>query len=116
MSYVAVNAGELIHLGTFAVATDSEDGNKASITTWSTVGQTSHWAKVEPMSGSEYRYGDKVAADCDTQITVRANSDTTARTVKDRFVVGSKTYAIKSIVNVENRGIMLVMACKELIL
>lgn len=116
MAVIRINPGELTTAILFSSATDSEDAQLSSITTWSTSGATTHFAKVDAMNGREYAFGDKVVADCETAITMYACTDTLAKTVKDRIVAGSKTYAIASIARSENGGDGMIFACKELVL
>ena len=70
------------------------------------------WAFVEPLSGREAWQAQMVRPDVTHQITMRAYPGLHPRM---RLKLGTRTFNIESVIDVENRGRQHTCVCKELL-
>jgi len=106
-----LRAGGLRHRISLQVQTETEDGMGGSSLDWAAVtGLSSVPAAIWPVSSKERIDSMKLELQITHKIRMRYISGITA---KHRIVFGSRTFNITSIINPDERNIMLDMLCTE---
>lgn len=103
-----MRAGDLRHSITIERAAEAQDSFGATVRTWSTVATV--WAAIEPAGGGEQVRGDQVEAEVTHRVRIRGGI---AVLPKDRVKFGARVLQIKSVQNVAERNIALVLDCAE---
>lgn len=105
-----IRAGRLRKRVVVEVATDGIGDDGSPTVTWKTFKERS--ASVEPVetSGREYLQGASIEADITHTVGMRWFSGLTP---KHRINYGGRILEIQSVTNVEERGRMLIVFCKE---
>lgn len=88
-----------------SLAPDTGGGNSLS---WSNIGI--YWAELAPLSGREDVQGEKLTGRLTHRISMRAE---VAVTTAMRFLYGVRTFNIRSVKNVEERGRFLDILAEE---
>jgi len=78
----------------------------------STLAATTRWCSVEPIGGRERLRAGQLVPEATHIIRTRYNTEIVPSCI---MVWGSRTFEILSVVNVEERNMVLEMLCKELI-
>lgn len=89
---------------------ENRDSYGGSVGEWRTVGKV--WAKIEPVSGTEYFRSGQINAETTTRITVRFYA---GLTVMHRIRYGDKIYEIIGIADTQTAHRWTVINCKELV-
>lgn len=70
------------------------------------------WASIRPVSGKEYHNASGERAEVSHEIVMRHGPTVAPR---DRIVYSSRTFDIRSVFNVEERGRYLKLMCREIV-
>lgn len=108
---VGTNLGRLRHRITFQQQSSTQDGYGEQVNTWSNLKTV--WASVEPLHGRERFAAQQVHSETTTRIKMRYQAGIES---KMRALYGSKTYDILSVIDLEERRIVLHLMCMELII
>lgn len=112
-----MRAGDLRHYVTLVRSTsdDVQTDYGDPVVTWETVANL--WAAIEPLSGAERVHADQVHADVSTQMRVRKPGSEVSGGIQpdDRITYGDRTFEIKGVIDVDERGREVVLACRELL-
>lgn len=100
--------GKLRHRVTLQECIAARDSFGAEVSTWVDVATV--WASVSPISGKEYFASHQINAEVTTKITMRYRPGITP---KMRVVFTNRYFDILSVLSFEERGIELVLMCKE---
>lgn len=105
-----MRAGSLRHRVEIQSDGGSQDATGQKVPSWSTTATV--WASIEPVSGREYLAAGQFNAEVSHFVVMRYDSTITV-TPANRLKFGSRYFAIISVRNVEERGRMLELGCKE---
>lgn len=105
-----MRAGLLRHRVTIQDKTAVQDGYGEETLTWSTYAE--RWASVEPLQGREFLEGKALAAEVTVRIRLRFVSGAAPEM---RVVYGEHTYEIVSVIDVDLRGVEMVLMCREIV-
>jgi len=86
----------------------------AEIVTWTT--DTPAWASIKPLRGSEYYEATQTRANVTHNIEIRYTTLSASTKISPgycRLRWGTRIFDIENIVNIEERGIKLLLMCKE---
>lgn len=100
--------GTLRHRIQIQTKTISEDSLKQQIESWTDVDTV--WARIEPLSGREYFQARQEIAEVSVKVTVRYRNDI-APSMRLRFE--DRIFEVLSVINPEERCILLLLMCKE---
>lgn len=103
-----IRAGEYRNYITIQTVTTSQNSDGSSAETWTT--QVSVWAKIQPLTGREYFSAQQTQAEMTHNIYMRYTSGIAP---DDRVSWGSRVFDIIEAVNVDERGVELILRCKE---
>lgn len=108
-----VQAGQLRKRVVIEEVTGEEpDSLGQPVPVWGTL--ATRWAAVEPVetTGREYGQAAAIQADVTHRVTLRHLAGVTP---KHRVTLGERVLEILSVANVEERGVMTVLYCKEVL-
>lgn len=105
---MVMKIGKLRHRITLQECIASRDSFGAEVLTWVDIATV--WASVSPLSGKEYFAAHQINAEVTTKITIRYRPGVTP---KMRVLFNSRCFEILSVLSFEERGIELVLMCKE---
>lgn len=97
-----MRGGTLRHPVRVERATETRNDFGEPIKTWTLLANTR--AAIEPLRGSERMIAMQVQSDVTNKITLRWHSAIAELGTKDRIVLGSKQFDIKSVMNVDERN------------
>ncbi len=103
-----MRAGELRHKLTLQRSSKTRAVGGKRTTTWTDVAEL--YASIKPLSGDELQTAKATNAKASHEITTRYRAGITP---KHRFTLGSRTFNIESVINVDERGATLKMVCGE---
>lgn len=108
-----MRAGDLRHPIMIQMATMTRDSAGQSVRTWTSGKNTQ--AAIWPLRGSEYFASQQLQAGVTHKIRIRHQTlaNSTAIDPKHRIKFGSRYFSINSIINTDERNIMLDMMCTE---
>lgn len=101
-------AGRLRHLVTVQSQSTTQDGAGQRLQTWTTV--TTAWADIKPVSGRDFYAQSGEHADITHEIEMRYG---TTVSPGNRAVLGSRTFDIRSVLNVDERNRYLTLMAVE---
>ena len=104
-----MQAGNLRHRVTIQQVTETRDDMGGVTQTWSTFAANLH-AEIAPLSGRELLLARQVNAETTHRIRLRYRAGITP---KMRVLFGSRIFAIESVLDTEERGIEVVLLCRE---
>ena len=105
---MGMQAGKLRHKIKIQVGTITQNATGEEILTWTDLAV--RWASVEPLTGKEAFQEDHLQAEVTHKIFVRKTAGVVP---KMRVLFGSRVFDIKSVLNIEERGVMLKLMCEE---
>lgn len=100
--------GSLRHRVEIHAPTNTVDEIGNQIETWAKVADA--WASIEPISGREYWAAAQVQAETTHRVTMRAD---VAMHPSYEIVFGARRLAIEAVTDTEEKGVWLVLMCKE---
>lgn len=100
--------GRLRHRVEVQSPSDSVGSDGYVTTTWST--DTTRWASIEPLKGSERVDGDRVVGEVSHRVWMRTVSGLDS---SKRLKFGTRTFHIVSVRDIDERGITNEVLCKE---
>lgn len=103
-----MKTGTLRHRVELQERTDTQDGTGQPIPAWATYATV--WAAIEPLTARELIAAKQAQSEATTKIRLRYVSGVDHT---DRVVFGSRTYAINSVVNPDERNRELHLMCTE---
>lgn len=103
-----MRTGTLRHRVELQERVDTQDGTGQAVPTWRTYATV--WAAIEPLSGRELIAAKQAQSQATTKMRLRF-VDGVGTT--DRAVFGSRTYAINSVINPDERNRELHLMCTE---
>ena len=103
-----MRAGRLRHRLAVQALAETRDADGGISTGWAT--STTVWGSIEPLSGREFFEADASGSDVTHKIRVR---QPLAATRKHRILFKSRTFAIESVLNVNERDREIVIMAKE---
>lgn len=112
MADPTMRSGDLRHRVTHQTYSEVLDGRNQSKPVWSDA--NSYWCFVKPLSARELVNADKLREDVTHSVTMRYPIGVTI-SPKDRFKFGSRTLAIDSVINVDERNYCLQLLCIEVV-
>jgi len=104
-----MQAGNLRHRVTIQQVTETRDDMGGVTQTWSTFAASLH-AEIAPLSGRELLLARQVNAETTHRIRLRYRAGITP---KMRVLFGSRIFAIESVLDTDERGIEVVLLCRE---
>jgi SPP1 family predicted phage head-tail adaptor len=105
-----LNAGELTKRITIQAETGGQDAYGQPFGTWTTIATV--WGKIITSGGREFYAAQKLNAESTAVIEIRYRTNVTTA---NRILYNNRKYDILSVVDPEERHIMLQIACKEVI-
>lgn len=105
-----MRAGQLRHRVTFQTLTVVEDDFGEPDATWAALDTV--WARVESLAGKERFAAMQQQAEADYRIVCRYHSGLSSLTTDDRVAWGGKVFDIKSIINPDERNVLLEVYAK----
>ena len=105
-----VRAGRMRQKVTIQQLADTQDAQGGRSETWTTYQEV--WAAITPLRGREYFAADQAQSRVTHTIRCRW---LTGVTPKMRIVLDSRTFRIQSAINEEERDIILLLMCEEII-
>ena len=102
---------ELRHRVEFQSLASLPDGQGGSTLTWATYQEC--WAKLEPSSGGERVFAQKLQDDYDHTVTIRNTLDHVPQKAADRIKFGNRLFQIKSIQFLDERKWFIKIKVKE---
>lgn len=108
---VGTGLGRLRHRVTIQQQSSTQDGYGEQVNTWSNLKTV--WASVEPLQGRERFAAQQVQTETTTRIKMRYLAGIES---KMRVAYGTKTYDIMSVIDLEERHIVLHLMCMELMI
>lgn len=108
-----MRAGELRHQITIQMATTGRDSVGERTLTWTSGRNT--WAAIWPVKGSEYFASQQLQANVTHKIRIRYQTlaNSTAIGSNHRIKFGSRYFTINSVINPDERNILLELMCTE---
>lgn len=103
-----MEAGKLRHRITFQNQANSHDSYGQPLLTWSDVATV--WAEIKPLSGKESVKADALIESTTHEINIRYRSGINASL---RVKFGSRYFDIQSVLNHDERNVMLTLLCVE---
>ena len=103
----AIRAGDLRHRVTIQSATDTTAAGGTVSRTWASVATV--WASITPIKAQEQVEADQTVAVVTHLIATRSNELQAQR----RVVVGSRTFHVTGVRNIEERGRLYIADCQE---
>ncbi len=103
-----MEAGKLRHKIDIQQFTTAKDSYGEDIKTWASFHKT--FAEIRPLRGKEYFDTQQIVPEVDNKIVIRYRSGI-APTM--RVVWGSRTYEIRSVINFDERNVMMEMLAVE---
>ncbi|KKK96550.1 hypothetical protein LCGC14_2661640 [marine sediment metagenome] len=103
-----MEAGKLRHKIDIQQFTTTKDSYGEDIKTWASFHKT--FAEIRPLRGKEYFDTQQIVPEVDNKIVIRYRSGI-APTM--RVVWGSRTYEIRSVINFDERNVMMEMLAVE---
>lgn len=100
--------GTLRHRIQIQIKTISEDSLKQQTESWTDVATV--WARIEPLSGREYFQARQETAEVSVKVTMRYRNDISP-SMRLRFE--DRIFEVLSVINPEERCILLLLMCKE---
>lgn len=100
--------GTLRHRIQIQTKTISEDSLKQQTESWTDVATV--WARIEPLSGREYFQARQETAEVSVKVTMRYRNDIVP-SMRLRFE--DRIFEVLSVINPEERCILLLLMCKE---
>lgn len=101
-------ADDLRHSVAIEQRAETKDELGGRVTVWSVFATV--WAKIEPTSGREGRNAAKMQATVTHKITLRYYAGITPK-MRVRF--GTRTFDIHSVLDIEERNVIMVLSCEE---
>jgi len=106
-----INAGEMRHRITIQANNPTPDPANQMIDNWSN--WLCRWAKIESSEGSQLVQAEQLRNDCTHVITLRYLATLSPRI--HQIVFQSRVFNLLSVVNFEERNILSVCQCKEVL-
>ena len=103
-----MEAGQLRHKLTLQRSSKTTAVGGKRTTTWTDVAEM--YASIKPLEGTELQAAQATNAKASHEIVTRYRAGVTP---KHRFAFGSRTFNIKSVLNVDERSATLKMVCGE---
>lgn len=103
-------AGAYRHRITIQQATETRDTFGEAVPTWGTYAE--RYAEILPQSGREFIGARQLTPELSHLIRLRTVAGVTP---KMRAVLGSRVFDILAVLDDENRGIQMTLACRELV-
>lgn len=104
-----MKAGELRHKIAIQNLSTTRDGFGGVVETWTTIATA--WARVEPLSGREFWEARKMNSDISMKITMRASGINISPRM--RIALNGRHVYIEVVREIEERGIELILLCRE---
>ena len=101
-------ATKLRHRVTIQRSTPTYDGEGGYVDAWADVATV--WAAVDPIRAQQLGDYASTGVEATHIIQMRAEADVLER---DQLVFGSRVFEVLTIENIQERGVYLVMTCKE---
>lgn len=108
MTFRAVSAGRLPHRISLQRATETKDPAGEVLQAWATVATV--WAAVEPISGREAWIAQQANTLTTHRVLIRYRSGVTT---KDRFIWGTRTFYIESVITPDEIREHMELMCTE---
>ena len=105
-----VRAGRLRFAVTIEVSTDTTNTVGEPVESWATMSGGSVQADIEPISGREFQAVQQIASETTHKVTIRHLSGITP---KHRVAYGSRYFDILAVRNLEERGRVTELLCRE---
>lgn len=109
--WLGVNPGLLRHRVDVQERTDHNDSFGTPIPSWSAIG-IGIKANVEPLIGRELFQARQLYAEVTHRITLRYLDEITA---KHRIMMGARVFDILSVLNIEERNLLIEIMAKEIV-
>lgn len=104
-----VPVGRLRHRVTLQQPVDADDGAGGTDRVWNDAAVL--WARIEPLSAAERVAAERLEAAADHRITIRWRAGITHAM---RFSIGTRTFAIRGLIDREERNRFLDCLCEEI--
>ena len=105
-----MQAGTLRHVIQVQAKTRTVDAVGGYTEVWATITSGTVWARIVPVGGLEQFRADQLQEIVTHKITIRYLSGVT---VGHRVLFGSQTFDVKNVIDLEERGVTLILLCEE---